>query len=330
MLMIPSGGLGYDRVDSAYLDCLNDNLAVLLAHQGVTDIRTPLACQWYFDFVPRDQVPELVLTRIAVMDMIEQQTGCVLHRHHYERNDFLQQCAALIEEDRPVLCFGDAYFMPWLPYYQHEHMEHTFIIDGISNDHQEIHLVDAYYNLTEWGKALPTETTLPGKALVSIIEELTSPSARSFLTLRRQAEAPEIDLLALIHNNAVSIRQQVQERDAIRCFSRYYAERTNQVDEVRAFVLACWLIGRARALHGLWLTDVAAKDPHILSPELAQRFTADVVQPWQRLSEFTYVLYRRVSKGRAAPESCYQMLEQTIHPQEVQMAQALDFSLLMS
>lgn len=50
--MLPSCGLCYDCVDSAYLDCLNDNLAVLLLHVGVADVRTPFACQWYFDFDP--------------------------------------------------------------------------------------------------------------------------------------------------------------------------------------------------------------------------------------------------------------------------------------
>ena len=89
-------------------------------------------------------------------------------------------------------------------------------------------------------------------------------------------------------------------------------------------MLDCWLIARVRALHGLWLTDLAAMQPTLLSTELAQRFRTEVVQPWQRLSEFTYMLFRRVSQGRAAPLSCYQMLEQTIAPQELQMAQALD------
>src|SRR5258705_9758917 len=37
------------RVDSAYLDCVSDTLALLLAARGVADVLTPFACDWRFD-----------------------------------------------------------------------------------------------------------------------------------------------------------------------------------------------------------------------------------------------------------------------------------------
>jgi hypothetical protein len=39
------------RVDSAYMDCVSDVVALLLAHAGVADVRTPFAYQWAFRVV---------------------------------------------------------------------------------------------------------------------------------------------------------------------------------------------------------------------------------------------------------------------------------------
>ena len=85
-------------------------------------------------------------------------------------------------------------------------------------------------------------------------------------------------------------------------------------------------MARTRALHELWLTDLARDHPGLLDARFPELFAQDVVAPWQRVSEFAYILFRRVSQGRRAPDACFGMLEQTVHPNEVRAAQLLDMS----
>lgn len=323
MPIVQSCQLRYDCVDSAYLDCLNDNLAVLLDHLGVADVRTPFACQWYFDFDADDRAGMPILERVPVEELIRRQTGCAIQRFRFDGSPFAQACDVLVQSGRPVVIFGDAYFAPWLPYFGHEHMEHSFIVDGISDDKRLLHVVDAYYNRTEWGEALPTETYLPASALECIVQALDTPNAGSFLALVVEGRPQALDLAALLRNNAEQILAQVRDRELIRRFSRHYAARLDDVAAVKRFTLACWLVARTRALHGLWLADLARDHPGLLDAQFPELFAQDVVAPWQRVSEFAYILFRRVSQGRRAPDACFGMLEQTVHPNEVRAAQLL-------
>lgn len=320
-------GLRYDSVDSAYLDCLNDNLAVLLLHAGVADVRTPFACQWHFDVDPERPEETLAVERTPAEALVREQTGCALEWRQFEDDQFMAVIAPLVRDRRPALIIGDAYFTPWLPYFGREHMEHSFIIDGVSDDQRLLHVVDAYANKTEWGEATPTESYLPSMALERVIRALDTARAGSYLTVERVAPPPPLDLAGLLRGNAAQILASLRERDLLGRFSRHYADRASDAAAIKRFVLDCWLIARSRAIHGLWLADVARERPDLLDAALAGAFAREVVAPWQRVNEFAYILFRRVSLGRAAPDACFRMLEQTIQPNEIRIAEQLAASL---
>lgn len=322
MIDVSSCNLRYTGTDSAYLDCLNDNLAVLLDQLGVRDVRTPFACQWYFDFDPA-AARGPVLESLPVEELIREQTGCTLQTFQFERGRAVEQCGDLVQRGQPVLVFGDAYLMPWLPYFGREHMEHSFIVDGISADHKLLHIVDAYTNRTEWGMAEPTATCLPALGLEPIIHDFDSPHSGSFWIMRQTATATAADFGALLKRNADQMSGQAREDGPLAVFCRYYAQAITDVPAIKAFTLACWLIARARAYHHLWLSDVVRARPDLLDPGFADLFAQDVVQPWQRVSEFAYILFRRVSQGRTPPDTCFQMLAQTVRPQESRAAALL-------
>lgn len=322
MVNISSHNLRYDRVDSAYLDCLNDNLAVLLDHLGVADLRTPFACQWFFDFEPQRQPHSLLLERVAVEDLIREQAGCTITRHRLDNQSAVAICEDYLQQGQPVLLFGDAYLMPWLPYFGREHMEHSFIIDGISADRQLLHIVDAYENRTEWGRAAPTATCLPTQALQRLTEGLEWPNAGMLLVLRKTLPTCPPDTIELLQCNAAQISAQQVQQPVAR-FSQYYRAAAQDPAVAKEFALACWLVARARAYHQLWLADRAREQPELLDQRFVELFSEAVVEPWQRVSEFAYILLRRVSRGRAAPDSCFEMLEQTVQPNEIRVAQEL-------
>jgi hypothetical protein len=321
--MVESLGLRYDSVDSAYLDCLNDNLAVLLLHAGVADVRTPFACQWYFDVDLASPAPMITVEHVPTEALIRQQTGCALEWHEFERDSFTTTCESFVRDNQPVLIFGDAYFMPWLPYFGREHMEHTFIVDGVSADQRLLHLVDAYANKTEWGEASPTETYLPALALARIVQSLDTARSGAFLLVKQAEQPATIDWAALLRSNAAQIRAQLHDKARLSVFSQQYARTIADVAAIKQFVLDCWLIARSRALHGRWLADVARDQPDLLDAAFVETFAQDVVAPWQRVNEFAYILFRRVSQGRAAPDACFRMIEQTLQPNEVRVAELL-------
>jgi hypothetical protein len=323
MIDVSSCNLRYTDTDSAYLDCLNDNLAVLLDHLGVHDRRTPFACQWYFDFDPADPAHGPILESLSVEDLIREQTGCTLQKGQLERGRAVEQCRAFVECGQPVLVFGDAYLMPWLPYFGREHMEHSFIVDGISADHKLLHIVDAYTNRTEWGMAAPTETCLPALALEPITQDLDAPRHGSFWIMQQTATSTTADIGALLKRNAEQMRVQARPDGPLAVFCQHYADAITDVPAVKAFTLACWLVARARAYHQLWLSDVARAQPDLLDQHFVDLFAHDVVQPWQRVSEFAYIVFRRVSQGRTPPDTCFQMLAQTVRPQEEHAATLL-------
>ena len=323
MTLIKTCNLKYDRVDSEFLDCLSDNLAVLLDHQDIADIRTPFAYQWYFDFDSARDAGMPKLERVSITESIYQQTGCVTRHAQFEPGQYLEACLPHLRDNRPVLIFGDSYFMPWLPYFGRQHMEHSFIVDGISDDQKLLHLVDAYQIRTEWGNAAPTDTYLPTMALARIIEELDTAYARSYLILESERQAEEVDLAALLKQNASQIADLVGDKEMVLQFSRHFRARMTDAAAMKDFSLACWLVARARKLHGLWLSDTAKGHPDLLNPAFVEQYELNVSAPWQKVAEFSYLLSRRVSQGRTAPDTCFQMLEETIHPNEIQTAKAL-------
>src|SRR5579875_1348526 len=115
----------FSSIDTAYLDCVADNLALLLLYTGIRNVRAPLACQWYFAFdeAQRECLP--ALSRYALAEIIEKQTGCRLLQSTLDTSNYIDVLSQSIERSQPALVFGDTFFIPWLPYFGHEHQEHS-------------------------------------------------------------------------------------------------------------------------------------------------------------------------------------------------------------
>lgn len=311
-----------DRIDVAYLDCFTDNLAVLLCHLGIEDVRTPFACQWDFDF-DLTREPTAVLEHTEIETMIHQQTGCRVSRRCLDDKQYVEACSSLIQKNIPVLLFGDTYHMPWLPYYEQEHIKHSFLIDGVNYATQTVHIIDAYMNHTAWGLASPTETTLSFMALHEAILALDDPDAYCLFTLELAEKPVPSNTRVLLQQNARQILHHIQDNTSLLRFNDYYRQHVTDVAAIKQFTLSCWSIARSRALHQLWLADIGRSNPEILDPAFAVSFQHEISQPWQQVSEFAYILLRRVNLGRRAPESCFQTIEETLAPHEIQAARTL-------
>ena len=306
-------------IDSAHMDCVEDNLALLLLHLGQRDVRTPFACQWHFFFDEAQSLP--VLSRDSLQRRIEEQTGCRVCQKELDIARSSDVLSAFLENGQPILVFGDAFFVPWLPYFGQDHHEHSFIIDGMSEDKQFVHIVDAYENTTAWGKALPVACELPTAAL-SVIFNLESEHAKTILWLEPTGEAPGLNTRNMLLENVRHIITSHQQGQ-LPHFAHYYRSLMPDVESAQKLEIALWLISRARALHGLWLRDIASQHPVLLPDSYADCYEQQIALPWKRVCEQAYLLMQRIRRGRSAPEGCFHLIENTLAPQEAQMAERL-------
>jgi hypothetical protein len=318
--LIESAGL-FPRIDSAYMDCVEDNLALLLLHLGQQDVRTPFACQWHFSFDEAQSMP--VLCRDSFQRRIEEQTGYRVYQKDLDIARSGEVLSAYIQKGQPTLVFGDAFFMPWLPYFGQDHHEHSFIIDGMSDDRRFVHIVDAYENTTVWGKACPIACELPLTAL-PVILDLESEHAKACLWLehRGEGEAPVLNLKDMLLVNARHMIASCQQ-EQLQHFAYYYHALMPDMEAAKKLEVALWLITRARSLHALWLRDLASRAPMLLPDFYADCYEQQVALAWKRVCEQAYLLMQRLKRGRSLPEGCFQLIEQTIAPQEAHLAERL-------
>jgi hypothetical protein len=310
--------LGVDPhgVDSSYLDCIDDNLAALLRFHGARDARTPFACQWFFDFA-LDSLP--TLRRFPVVEAIRLYAGLRVLSSPHAPNEWLAAVEASLLVGCPPLLLGDAYFMPWLPYFGRVHQEHSFVVDGVSPDARQVHVVDAYQNQTEWGEAVPTTVVLDARTLEKAVESLAGDGPAVYMRLvgdQRPATPP--DLRQMLWDNAASVFNKVSMEGALGRFATHYSKRADDSEAVARFTLACWLVARSRALHAIWLHDCADAIPAL--SRFAEDFEERIVQPWRRAQEFAYVALRRVARGRPAPLTSFELVGEGLQATEADMA----------
>lgn len=283
-------------VDSAYLDCVSNTLALLLAHRGLPDVRTPFACDWRFDLAgPGDGFAGPDLPPADQDELLATRTGW---RPGWlpigDLNDDLPRWWARLAEDRPVVLVGDAFEMAWLPYAGHEHMEHGFVLEGLSRSADGTvlaHVVDPYDNVTQWGRATPLTTEVPVSALTAAL------AGGRWATLERTGLPAPLDPVPQLAGNATAILDAARTGAYERFVDQY---RPMGTGELTHLALQTWLLTRQRGLHARWLGDLPEA---VLAPELATRFADEVETGWRRAGEVVYLALRRVAAGRAAPTS---------------------------
>jgi hypothetical protein len=280
------------RVDSADLDCVCDNVALLLAHAGVADVRTPFAVDWRFDLIAGSEgLPRLDLPPAHLPDLLAERTGFSLDWRRIEALDeAVAEWREALDRGEPVLVVGDAYDLPWVPYHGHKHLAHGFVVEGLEDG--IAHVADAYDNVTQWGRAEPLTTALPVEDLAAALRD------GSWTLLRRVGTAAPVDVGARLAENAAAIL--AAEADGS---YRRFLEAHRELDEpsLDNLTLQTWLLARNRSLHARWLGDQADALGELGLTDLPERFEADVVAAWRRAAETSYMALRRVSAGRQPP-----------------------------
>lgn len=317
---IRGNDLTWDRVDVDALDCVAVNVAVLLEQAGVRDVRTPFAAEWHFSFEPQRTEAQLLLGRSPLQDLVARYTRHTIREDRLS-DDGLSADLARLADEGPSLLFGDAYHMPWLPYANNQHMEHSVILTAI--DDRSADIVDAYSIRTEWGEARPTATSVSTDCLVDSINSLKSARHKIAWSVQKGSEMAGQGFDRVLLANVENILQELDARHAMRTFATYYADHAKNPDALAQFALDCWLITRARQIHARWLADLAQKSSGLVSATVVEAFTTAVVRPWQTASEFAYIAFRRAKDGRSAPETSFKLIMNQIEPAEIDMAKLI-------
>jgi len=329
------------RVDSADLDCVCDNVALLLAHAGVADVRTPFALDWRFDLVEgRGGRPRLDLPPASLPELLAERTGFTLEwrpvgaldeavaewREALGRGEpvlvvgdatlewrpvgALDEAVAEWREalgrGEPVLVVGDAFDLPWVPYHTRKHLDHGFVVEGVEDG--VAHVVDAYDNVTQWGRAEPLATTVPVADLAAALED------GSWTLLVRVGDAAPLDVGERLADNAAAIV--AAEADGS---YRRFVEAHREPDEptLDNLTLQTWLLARNRSLHARWLADQEELG------DLPERFESEVVAAWRRAAETAYMALRRVSAGRQPPPAALHAAEAAVAAEPALAAELL-------
>jgi hypothetical protein len=295
--VLASCGQFLPLVDSVHLDCICDAVTLLLAQAGVADVREPFAADWRFDLVgDEEELPRLDLPPADLADRLARRTGFALSwQRLISVEDALPRWRDLLAQNRPVLVVGDAFYLPWVPYAGHEHMDHGFVVEGI-HDNTDVQLVDPYENTTEWGRAVPQTVTLSAGELARAI------TAGRWAVLTRTGEPRPVDVAAQLAENACAVDVNL----------RTFVEAHRAPDEpaLANLTLSTWLLARNRALHRRWLVDVAPALEGLGLAGLPDRFEREVAQAWKRASEASYLALRRLRSGRAVPPIAVTAAEQ--------------------
>lgn len=295
------------RVEGAYLDCVSDDLALLLAAYGVSDVCTPFAQDWRFDLTESGNGPVRIDLPPADQDeLLGQRTGW---RPSWRPVTSVERDAPdwqrALGAGEPVLLVGDAFCLPWLPYAGHEHMDHGFVLTGLGADDGAegpasdliAHIADPYRNVTEWGAAEPLATRLP---LGELAPALAGGRWAVLVAAPATAPTPPQHRIAA---NATAILAAADGGG----YQRFIADHQQaELSQLQSLSLQTWLLARNRALHARWLAGLA---PELVHPSLAGRFETEINGGWQRAMEMSYIALRRVRSGRRAPGAAIAAVE---------------------
>lgn len=263
-----------------HLDCVQVNLALLAErHHGS---QRSLALGAVLRFEPRDGdrgLPTIEPRQEEHLSAAERWLGLRV----------VAGWAVSAAPDLAVLCAGypcvyvvaDAFYLPWVPYFGHKHVEHSFLVEP---QDEGVAVSDGYHNDTQWGPARPGVWNLSAEQLAQAL-----PCGARVFALALQAlddELPEPLALAA-------------DPHRITAYLRAYREHPDRVEALERLTLETWLMARSRQLHAALLQQAGVTNGDAITHHLSQ---------WRLLVEHTYLAYRRSLRGNSAPAAVYDRL----------------------
>ncbi|MEU5084678.1 MULTISPECIES: acyl carrier protein [Streptomyces] len=263
--MIPEDVLSGVYADA--MDCLQVNLAVLAdaAHGPGTHLRLGATIRFSPKWTDPPTVSSTVDERLYEAESL---LGLVVTERHHDTD-------RLLADRRTHYVVADAYTLPWTPYFQQRHMDHSFLVDAGTD---EVVVTDAYHNDTQWGAARPTILTLRQDKLRAIL------SGQRVTSLLVQA------------GRLWSAAPQPVPADPgiVRRYVAAYRELPDRVEAWDRLTLETWLLARQHLLHA-----VATGAP-------------EAADPWGRLAQQAFVGGQRLAAGRAEPVELFTALEELL------------------
>ena len=260
-------------------DCVQVNLALIADGDHGQD---PLALGARLGFTPRPDPSGLPTVEPGLEDQLRSARE-LLGLAVTDRRSLAGSPSPpdVLGRHRGVYVVADAFHLPWVPYYGHQHMEHSFLLEPGEDD---VTVRDAYHNDTAWGPARPGSWPLSARQLAQAL-----PDGALVLAFDRvPVDAPRPDVRAA-------------EPGVVADYLRAYREHPDRSAALGQLTLETWLLARSRRLHAAFREDEGP------SPAVREHLDA-----WTRLVEQTYLAYRRVQRGRAEPDGPLERLAEQL------------------
>lgn len=275
---LPSpASLAYDL-----FDCVQVNLAVLADrwHGAGTHLR--LGATLRFRPVPGpDGLPTVERTVEQHLADAERHLGIVSGELRREVP------AAEIRPAEGCYVVADAYRLPWVPYFERRHMEHSFLAE--TGGPGGVAIVDGYHNETPWGSTRPGQWSLGNAEFADAVSVAPLVARLTPTPVGHAASVRDCDLAG---------------PDAIAAYVAAYAKHPDRTAALSRLALETWLLARSRKLHAAFLEGSG-------EPFDANAITAHL-RAWDSLTEQVYLALRRVERGRAEPQGLFARLTERL------------------
>ncbi|MEV7190828.1 hypothetical protein AB0N81_03335 [Streptomyces sp. NPDC093510] len=305
--------------DAPWLNCDNAHLAALQQFHGAADPSAAMGLQWSFELRSTDEVP--VTLRVPVLESIARETGLVFDRRQIALPGYYEAVTALVADGTPLIVYGDAFHMPWLPYFGNDSSAHPTILAGVTGD--TFHIVEAYTNSTPWGRVVPGPAQVTRAEYEKLVEALGPGQLGEVISLSSRGTARPTPPAEALRANAETILRLVGERGDLHAYAQWARDHADDTDAMARYDLGCWEVTRARSCHSAWLTRLAEARPELVPAGLARRFHEEIDLPWRRASQFAFVNAQRVAKGAKSSTASFDLLDSRLAAAEATFARDL-------
>ncbi|WP_328316318.1 hypothetical protein [Streptomyces sp. NBC_00388] len=278
------GYFDFDGVHTGLLDCVQVNLAVLADHHHGAG--THLRAGAVLDFRTWKRPDGLPTVEPPPDEQLSSLPGPLgLRTVRRERLSGAGLRATVARRGGTHYVIADSFRLPWLPYFGHAHMEHSFLLAAGPDGWR---ITDAYRSETSWGPAVPGRWVLSDADLSGIesadVVEFGAGDLPPLATLPPALTADE---------------------DAVREYLSAYETWPDRARAVEQLTVETWLLARGRRLHARYRALFSGRS----APGEAEETR---LRAWDKVVEQTYLAHRRVSRGRAEPPQVVERLREVL------------------